>query len=84
MLPHAHVIPGLTDRLLAKGVTIGARSDDDVPSLLSVAANWLPLLIFYRVFYVLFARPVLTLARQIEAYVRLTTDSRAGEPPAPT
>lgn len=72
--PHAQVIPALTDRLLAKGVTIGARlpPEEDVPSLLSVAVNWAPLIIFYAVFYFVFARPVLALARQMEAYVKST------------
>jgi cell division protease FtsH len=85
-VPHIQVIPSLTDRLLAKDVTIGASvpAEDDVPSLLSVAANWFPILVFYALFYFFFARPVLVLARQIEAYVRIAHDRLPGPPSSPS
>jgi len=77
--PHANLIATLTDRLLAKGVTVIARpAEEEVPSLLSVVVNWGPFLLLYVLLYYSFARPMLALARQIEAYVKLTQ-----EPPSP-
>jgi cell division protease FtsH len=82
-LPHAQVIPALTDRLLAKGVTVSAiPADDDVPSAVSLLANWLPAILFYLLIYFAVARPVLAVARQIEALVK-TMQERPTGPPAP-
>ena len=76
-VPHVQVIPGLTDRLLAKGVTISARpSDEDVPSVLSVLASWLPTILFYVVLYFALARPLLAIARQMEGFVKAMQSSR--------
>jgi ATP-dependent Zn protease len=85
-VPHVQVIPSLTDRLLAKGVTIGARvsPDEDAFSLLSLASSWFPLLVCYALLYFFFARPVLALARQIEAYVRIAHSGLAGPPSPPS
>jgi cell division protease FtsH len=75
-LPHAQIVPALTDRLLAKGVTVAARPplEEEVPSLLNALINWFPFLIFCSLFFFLLwfalAQPMLVLARQIEAYVK--------------
>jgi cell division protease FtsH len=78
-LPHAQLIAALTDRLLAKGVTVAARpTEEELPSLLTSLINWLPLLLFYAALYFVVARPMLALTRQMEAYVKLIK-----EPPSP-
>jgi cell division protease FtsH len=70
-LPHAQIVPSLADRLLAKGVTVAARPplEEEVPSLLNVLINWFPILIFFVLWFAM-ARPMLALARQIEASVK--------------
>jgi cell division protease FtsH len=73
-LPHAEIVPTLTDRLLAKGVTVAARppQDEEVPSLLNAFINWFPFLIFFSILWFAVARPMLVLARRIEALVETT------------
>lgn len=84
-VPHAQVIPALTDRLLAKGVTVSARpTEDDVSSATSLLANWLPLLLFYALLYFGFARPLVGLARQIEGFVKVMQDQSSRPPSSPT
>ena len=79
-LPHAQIVPALADRLLAKGVAVTARPplEEEVPSLLNALINWLPFLIFCSVFFPILwftmARPMLVLARQIEAYLKATQE----------
>jgi cell division protease FtsH len=83
-LPHVQVIPTLTDRLLAKGVTVSARpTEEDVPSAISLLASWLPLLLFYALLYLGFARPLVGLARQIEAFVKVMRDQSPRPPSSP-
>lgn len=84
-LPHAQIVPTLTDRLLTKGVTVAARPtlEEEVPSLLNVFINWFPFLIFCALFFSILwfamARPMLVLARQIEVFVK-TTQRRPPNP----
>jgi cell division protease FtsH len=83
-VPHVQVIPVLTDRLLAKGVTISARpSDEDVPSVLSVLATWLPAILFYVVLYFALARPLLAIARQMEGFVKAMQEQPSRPPASP-
>jgi cell division protease FtsH len=83
-LPHVQIIPGLTDRLLAKGVAVSARpSEEDVPSAISILANWLPLILFYALLYFGFARPLLAVARQIEAFVKAMRE-QSSRPSSPS
>ena len=81
-LPHVQVIPGLTDRLLAKGVTVSARPSD-VPSAISVLANRLPPILFYAVLYFGFARPLLAVAQRIEAFVKAMQEHSSRPPSSP-
>jgi cell division protease FtsH len=81
-VPHVQVIPALTDRLLAKGVTVSARPpDDDVPSWLSLLTSWLPLILFYVLLYFALARPLLAIARQMEAFVK-SLQEQSPRPPS--
>jgi FtsH Extracellular len=81
-VPHVQVIPALTDRLLAKGVTVSARpSDEDVPSAISILASWLPLILFNGLLYFAFARPLLAIARQVEVLVRAMQEQSSPRPP---
>jgi len=90
-VPHAQVVPALTDRLLAKGVTVAARpppeEDPIVPSLVSALINWAPFLVVYGLFFVglwfFVARPVLAVARQLEAYIKATQQRSSGSPSSP-
>ena len=80
-VPHVQVIPALTDRLLAKGVTVSARlPDDDVPSWLSLLTSWLPLILFYVLLYFALARPLLAIARQMEGFVRALQEQLSRPP----
>jgi cell division protease FtsH len=70
--PPSHVSPALMDRLLSKSVTVTVRADD--ASAASIVANWAPYLISLALFFggIWFSmgRPVLALARQLDAYVK--------------
>jgi ATP-dependent Zn protease len=80
-VPHVQVIPGRTDRLLAKGVKVSARPlEEDVPSVLSILVSWLPLILFYGVLYFAFARPLLAMARQVEALVKTIQEQSPSGP----
>jgi hypothetical protein len=70
VLPGTALLPGLVDRLIAKGVVVIASDsrDDDTPLLLSPAINWLPLLLFYAFVWLALARPIHLLAARLEAY----------------
>jgi cell division protease FtsH len=81
-LPHSQIVPTLTDRLLAKGVSVAARPslEEDVPSLSNVLNNWFPFLILFSILWFGMARPILVLARQVEAFVKITQQ----RPPHPS
>jgi hypothetical protein len=87
-VPHAQVSTALTDRLLAKSVTVAAVPTDDDPSVISIfsiLANWAPYLLSCAVFFgglwIVMARPVLALTRQLEAYIKITEQRSSERPP---
>jgi ATP-dependent Zn protease len=82
--PHPQILIALTDRLLAKNVTVTARAPDDT-SASAIFAAWVPFLICYGLFFggawLVMARPILALTRQLDAYIKATQRGSA-EPPA--
>jgi cell division protease FtsH len=72
--PPAHVPPALIDRLLSKSVTVTVRPAHDDASAASIVANWAPYLISLALFFggiwFFMGRPVLALARQLDAFVK--------------
>jgi len=78
LAPHSLVLPSLTDRLLAKQVTVTARPAEDDSSVATLGA-WLAALICYGFFFgalwLFMTRPVLALIRRLDAI-------RASQPPA--
>jgi cell division protease FtsH len=85
-VPHAQLVPALTDRLLAKGVRVKARPplDEDTPTLVSILINWTPFILvwgaFLTIVWLSIARPLWALARQIEAYTQ-SMQARSSEQP---
>jgi ATP-dependent Zn protease len=83
LAPHAQVLPALTDRLLAKKVTVRASPVEDDPSVASVLIAWIPFLLCYGLFFggvwLLITRPMLALIRQLEASIK-STHQGTGEP----
>ena len=81
LAPHSQLLPALTDRLLAKKLTVWARPVEDDQS--SYGIQWIAYLMAQGVFFVALwlcvARPLSALVRQLAA----TTAAQhgAGEPP---
>ena len=71
-IPHPQILPGLTDRLLAKNVKITVADNDQ--SAAAILVNWAPFLICYALFFggvwLLMTRPLLALVRQLDAYIQ--------------
>lgn len=66
-LPHEALIAPLTEKLMAKGVEVVARPPrDDVPSVLAVILNWLPLVGIWVLFWLGTGRPLWRLTHQLE------------------
>jgi cell division protease FtsH len=77
------VLAPLADRLLAKGVTVAVHSpDEDLPTVLSVFVNWLPLLVVFAAIWLTVGRPVRALTRAIEAHMRATSMRSTAQPRA--
>src|SRR5262249_61375006 len=82
-VPHSLVLPGLTDRLLAKKVTVRVRPAEEDSSVISILAYWFAALICYAFFFgalwLFMTRPVLALIRRLDA--TKASQSAAGPPP---
>jgi len=74
LAPHSQVLPALTDRLLAKKVTVTASPLEDDPSVTSVLIAWFPYLINWATFFggvwLFMTRPILALVRQLDSYIQ--------------
>jgi len=81
LAPHSQLLPALTDRLLAKMVTVTARPMEDDQSY---AIPWIASLIvqglFFGALWLFMARPLSALVRQLDASTR-AAQRGAGEPP---
>jgi ATP-dependent Zn protease len=84
LAPSSQVPPALIDRLLSKSVRVTARPEDDF-SAASTIANWttyfISLGLFFSGLWFVMARPVLALARQLDAYVKATHPASTLPPP---
>ena len=82
LAPHSLILPSLTDRLLAKQVTVTARPVEDDSSVATLGA-WLAALICYGFFFgalwLFMTRPVLALIRRLDA---TNASQPAAGPPA--
>jgi len=82
-VPHSLVLPGLTDRLLAKKVTVRVRPAEEDSSVISILAYWFAALICYAFFFgalwLFMTRPVLALIQRLDA--TKASQSAAGPPP---
>jgi len=83
LAPHSLVLPGLTDRLLAKQVVVTARPAEDDSSVATALAYWFSAMICYAFFFgalwLFMTRPVLALIRRLDA----TASQPAAGPPPP-
>ena len=84
MIPRSEVPPALIDRLLSKSVTVTARPDDDFSAAATIASwvyYFISLVLFFGGLWLVMARPVLALARQLDAYVKATHQASTVAPP---
>jgi len=80
LAPHALLLPALTDRLLAKKVTVTARPvEDDQAYIIQWICTLMVQGVFFGALWLFMARPLSALVRQLAA----TTAAQhgAGEPP---
>jgi hypothetical protein len=84
MAPRSEVPPALIDRLLSKSVTVTARPDDDFSAAATIASwvyYYISLVLLFGGLWLVMARPVLGLARQLDAYVKATHQVSTLAPP---
>jgi cell division protease FtsH len=81
LAPHSQLLPALTDRLLAKKVTVTARPvEDDQSYIISWLASLIVQGVFFGALWLFMARPLSALVRQLDASAR-SAQRGAGEPP---
>jgi cell division protease FtsH len=83
LVPHAQLIPALTDRLLAAKVGVVARPENDpseTPWYVSLVVSWLPFLIYVGSLWLFMGRPIMALTRKLDAYIKATQNAAGGNP----
>src|SRR5215813_9239842 len=81
LAPHSLLLPALTDRLLAKKLTVRARPvEDDQSYVIQWIANLMIQGVFFGALWLFMARPLSALVRQLDASTR-AAQRGAGTPP---
>src|SRR5262245_17260417 len=82
LAPHSQLLPALTDRLLAKKLTVRARPVEDDQSY---GIQWIASLmvqgVFFGALWLFMARPLSALVRQLDASTRAAQHGVGGPPP---
>ena len=82
LAPHSLLLPALTDRLLAKKLTVRASPVEDDRSYV---AQWIATLmvqgVFFGALWLFMARPLSALVRQLDVSTRAAQQGAGGPPP---
>ncbi|HKA80109.1 MAG TPA: ATP-dependent metallopeptidase FtsH/Yme1/Tma family protein [Xanthobacteraceae bacterium] len=85
LAPHSLLLPALTDRLLAKKLTVRARPvEDDQSYVIQWIANLMIQGVFFGALWLFMARPLSALVRQLDASTRAAQRGAGTPPQGPT